>query len=163
MKISSKSCKKCGNPVTHTTSFIVDDHIICKNCLYGNVKPFEIYPIGFVENKLKREQNGFGVIGDKDISVINMMQSQLKFMFKLEEEKYITVVYYLHKSRAVKSVFRRGLDGKQVGVFVSRTPDRLSGIGIQDVEVIKIERNKIFVKGLDAINGTPVLDIKLKI
>ncbi|MBW2597596.1 MAG: SAM-dependent methyltransferase, partial [Deltaproteobacteria bacterium] len=58
--------------------------------------------------------------------------------------------------------FKRGLDGKEVGVFASRTPDRLSRIGIQDVRLVKVEGTTLVVKGLDAINGTPVLDIKLK-
>jgi formylmethanofuran dehydrogenase subunit E len=79
----------------------------------------------------------------------------------LEDEKYITVVYYLHKSRPIRSVFRRGLDGKKTGVFATRTPDRLSKLGIQDVMLKKVEKTTLYVEGLDAINGTPVLDIKL--
>ncbi len=84
-------------------------------------------------------------------------------MSGLDQEPEITIVYYLHKSRSVKTLFKRGLDGKQVGVFASRTPDRLSRIGIQDVRLLDIKGNTLFVKGLDAISGTPVLDIKLKI
>jgi len=83
-------------------------------------------------------------------------------MYKLEDERNLTIVYYLHKSRTVKARFKRGLDGKEVGVFASRTPDRLSRIGIQDVRLVKVEGTTLVVKGLDAINGTPVLDIKLK-
>ena len=84
-------------------------------------------------------------------------------MSGLEEEPEITIVYYLHKSRSVKTLFNRGLDGKRVGVFASRTPDRLSKIAIQDVYLLDIKDTTLIVKGLDAINGTPVLDIKLKI
>lgn len=84
-------------------------------------------------------------------------------MSGLEQEPEITIVYYLHKSRSVKTIFKRGIDGKQVGVFASRTPDRLSRIGIQDVKLLDIKGTTLFVKGLDAVNGTPVLDIKLKI
>jgi len=58
---------------------------------------------------------------------------------KLEDERNLTIVYYLHKSRSVKARFKRGLDGKEVGVFASRTPDRLSRIGIQDVRLVKVE------------------------
>ena len=56
-----------------------------------------------------------------------------------------------------------GLDGKEVGVFSSRTPDRLSRLAVQDVTLVKVQGTDIYVKGLDAINGSPVLDIKLKI
>jgi len=84
-------------------------------------------------------------------------------MSGLDQEPEITIVYYLHKSRSVKTTFKRGLDGKQVGVFASRTPDRLSRIGIQNVKLLDIKGTTLIVKGLDAINRTPVLDIKLKI
>jgi tRNA (adenine37-N6)-methyltransferase len=84
-------------------------------------------------------------------------------MAGLEQEPDLTIVYYLHKSRSVKTSFPRGIDGKQVGVFASRTPDRLSRIGIQDVKLLDIKGTTLFVQGLDAVNGTPVLDIKLKI
>ncbi|MEA3475105.1 MAG: TrmO family methyltransferase, partial [Candidatus Cloacimonadota bacterium] len=52
---------------------------------------------------------------------------------------------------------------KRVGVFASRTPHRLSKIAIQDVRLIKIEGTTLYVEGLDAIDGSPVLDIKMKI
>ena len=84
-------------------------------------------------------------------------------MSGLEQEPRLTIVYFLHQARSVKICFKRGLDGKQVGVFASRTPDRLSRIGIQDVTLLEIKGTTLFVKGLDAVNGTPVLDIKLKI
>lgn len=84
-------------------------------------------------------------------------------MAGLEHEPRLTIVYYLHKSRSIRTLFKRGLDGKEVGVFASRTPDRLSKIAIQDVQLVEIKNTTLFVKGLDAINRTPVLDIKLKI
>jgi tRNA (adenine37-N6)-methyltransferase len=67
----------------------------------------------------------------------------------------------VHNARPVRSRFKRGLDGKTVGVFASRTPGRLSPIGIQDVRLLKVEGTTLIVEGLDAIDGTPVLDIKM--
>jgi len=61
----------------------------------------------------------------------------------------------------IRSTFSRGIDGKEVGIFASRTPNRLSRIGITNVKLVKIEDTTLFVKNLDAINGTPILDIKL--
>jgi tRNA (Thr-GGU) A37 N-methylase len=94
-------------------------------------------------------------------SQIQLIPSQRPFMYKVEEERFLTIVYYLHQSQTVRSVFHRGLDGKKVGVFASRTPDRLSRIGIQDVRLIRVEDTNLYVKGLDAIDGSPVLDVKL--
>ena len=46
------------------------------------------------------------------------------------------------------------------GVFASRSPYRPNKIGLTIVELLKVEENILYVKGLDAIDGTPVLDIK---
>ncbi|MCK4235646.1 MAG: SAM-dependent methyltransferase, partial [Candidatus Krumholzibacteria bacterium] len=115
-----------------------------------------------VKNESHRSNTDFSLTGDTDWSRIELLPSQKPFMYKLEEEKYLTIVYYLHKARRVRSVFTRGLDGKEVGVFASRTPDRLSRIAIQDVRLLGVEGTTIYVEGLDAIDGSPVLDIKLR-
>ena len=109
-----------------------------------------------------RAKTGFGTIGKDEISRIELFESQKPFLYKLEEEQIITIVYYLHETNSIKSVFNRGLDGKKVGVFASRTPYRLSKIGIQDVKLLKIEGVTLCVEGLDAVDGTPVLDIKMR-
>ena len=155
------ACAKCGRMVEEKKMRILDDKPICPTCLYGQTEPFALYPIGTVRNNAQRREGGFGTAGSTAISCIDLIPSQKPFMYKLEEEQFLTIVYYLHKARPVKSVFRRGLDGKKVGVFASRTPDRLSRIAIQEVTLVKIEGMTLYVEGLDAIHGSPVLDIKL--
>ena len=155
-------CSKCGKKVGEKKLCIVDDASICVKCMYGATEPVEVYPIGIVRSTSQRTRTGFGVVGDGKISRIELIPSQKPFMYKLEEEKHLTVVYYFHKARPVRSVFKRGLDGKLVGVFASRTPDRLSRIAVQDVTLVKVEETTLYVKGLDAIDGSPVLDIKLQ-
>ncbi len=162
MKKNIHRCSGCGKTVERKKIFFIDDRPICLACIYGGEKPFEIYPIGKVRNELKRNGKDFGLSGPKGMSCIDLLPSQKRFMYKLEEEKFLTIVYYLHKTKSVKSVFKRHLDGKEVGVFASRTPNRLSKIGIQDVKLVKIEGTTLYVEGLDAFNGSPVLDIKLK-
>ncbi len=48
----------------------------------------------------------------------------------------------------------------QLGVFSTRSQDRPNPIGLHRVEVVAIEGNRILVRNLEAINGTPVIDIK---
>lgn len=154
-------CSKCNKEKNLTQMEKVDGEFICKSCLYNNHKPFMIYPIGFVENQITRGHK-FGLKGSRDnISKIHLFKSQEPFLYRLEDENWITIIYYFHKQRHIRSTFPRGLDGKTVGIFTSRTPERLSRIGITNVKLIKIENTTLFVKNLDAINGTPVLDIKL--
>jgi len=155
-------CSVCGKGTAKEHLFRIDGEWVCSVCIYGEAEPFEIYPIGIVHNCLKRSETDFGLEGKhKQMSRIELLPSQKRFMYRLEDERYLTVVYYLHLVRQVLSVFNRGLDGKKVGVFASRTPDRLSRIGIQDVRLVEIKGTSLFVEGLDAVDGTPVLDIKL--
>ncbi len=156
-----RGCSECHSAVEEQRLFMVDGKYVCNRCLYGDADPFEIYPIGIVNNGLRRSESDFGTKGDVGISVIELMPSQKRFMYGLEDERNITIVYYLHRSRPVRSVFKRGLDGKTKGVFATRTPDRLSRIGIQDVRLDKVEGLNLYVEGLDAVDGTPVIDIKL--
>ncbi|MDP8218615.1 MAG: TrmO family methyltransferase [Candidatus Theseobacter exili] len=163
MKQNSKRsvCHRCDKFTDSNEILNIDGLGVCVECVYGKAKPFELYPIGVVKNNLQRRKKGFGVDGIRGVSRIELFASQKPFLYKLEDEKNITVIYYLHESDSVTSVFNRGLDGKKVGVFASRTPYRLSKIGVQDVTLLKIEGTTLFVEGLDAVNGTPVLDIKM--
>lgn len=158
-----QKCSKCGSDLLQEKIFIIDDEYTCVHCLYGNAESFQIYPIGIVQNDLKRSKTNFGTVGKGAMSCIKLFPAQKPFLYKIEEEKYLTIVYYLHQAKQIRSVFKRGLDGKEVGVFSSRTPDRLSHIAIQDVTLVKAEGTNLYVDGLDAIDGSPVLDIKLKI
>jgi len=51
-------------------------------------------------------------------------------------------------------------DGKEHGVFATRSPNRPNPIGFGVVELQKVEGGKLKVRGLDAIEGSPRLDIK---
>ena len=154
-------CSKCNKEFDISKLEKIDGDFVCHSCLYLDFKPFKIFPIGFVENELEKGQ-GFGLKGNKnEISKIHLFKTQRPFLFKLEDEKWITIVYYFHKTTHIHSVFSRGIDGKKVGVFASRTPYRLSRIGVSNVELVKIEGTTLYVKGFDAINGSPILDIKL--
>ena len=97
-------CSRCHKEAVHDKICIIDDKPVCVTCVYGKTKPFKIYPIGMVKNELKRAKRGFGTAGKEGISRIELLESQRPFLFKLEEEKIITIVYYLHEADAVKSL-----------------------------------------------------------
>ncbi|HET6831080.1 MAG TPA: tRNA (N6-threonylcarbamoyladenosine(37)-N6)-methyltransferase TrmO [Solirubrobacterales bacterium] len=51
-------------------------------------------------------------------------------------------------------------DRAEVGVFATRSPDRPNPIGLHRVEVVAVDGDAIRVRDLEAIDGTPVLDLK---
>lgn len=157
------TCAGCGQQVSPATpgSATVDGEVYCRHCLYGDVAPVVIYPIGVVRNRLGRAKSDFGLKGKRGVSRVVLHPAQRRFLHAVADERHLTVVFYFHQRRPVRSRFDRGIDGKEVGVFASRTPDRLAGIGITEVELVKVEGTTLHVTGLDAVDGTPVLDLKL--
>ncbi|MBD3351011.1 MAG: hypothetical protein GF364_05945, partial [Candidatus Lokiarchaeota archaeon] len=131
-------CKKCGNDFKDHNADkmgeIIDGEFMCNSCLYNGEDAFQIYPIGYVRNNLKRGR-GFGLKGSRHKpSRIELFSSQKPFLYKIEDEKKLVIVFYLHNKKSIKSTFRRGIDGKKVGVFSSRTPNRPSRIGITRIK-----------------------------
>ena len=144
-------CSKCCKKIRERQFFYIDEKPICYQCIFGDVDPITIYPIGFI--KLNEPWGE---------AIITLYPQQKRFMYRLEEEKEICVVYYFHEIDAIKTIFNRGKkgDGKRVGVFASRTPRRTSRIGITNVQLLEVSGLELKVKGLDAFPGSPVLDIK---
>ena len=144
-------CSECNGKIEEDNFFFVDGQPVCYYCLFGEIEPIPIYPIGQVIEKTT-----------EGISRIDLFPYQQKFMYRLNEEERITVIYYLHEINSVKSVFKRGKNsnGKEVGVFASHTPHRTSRIAVSEVSLDYISGVSIYVRGLDAFVNSPVLDIK---
>jgi len=78
---------------------------------------------------------------------------------RIEEFSHLIIIYHLHMADPNKSL-KRVRGGVEVGVFATRSQHRPNPIGISVVELIKREGNVLYVKGINAFDGTPVLDIK---
>jgi tRNA-Thr(GGU) m(6)t(6)A37 methyltransferase TsaA len=74
----------------------------------------------------------------------------------------ILVVSWLDRARRdVLSTHPRGDPNRPVvGVFSTRSPDRPNPIGLHRVEILAVDGPRILVRDLEALNGTPILDIK---
>lgn len=84
----------------------------------------------------------------------------------LNNFSHITILYWLHlrdneEDRSTLQVIpRRHPGAPRVGVFASRSPSRPNPIGLCVVELRKIENSILFVRGLDAFEGSLIIDIK---
>ena len=74
----------------------------------------------------------------------------------------IVVITWLHLAdRDVRAVHPRGdVDRPMRGVFTTRSPDRPNPLGLHVVRILAIEDLRILVRGLEAIDGTPIVDVK---
>ena len=80
----------------------------------------------------------------------------------LDPGRRIMVIFYFHRSQGFDLLQHPQGDKSRPrrGVFALRSPRRPNSIGVTVVDLVAIEGNVLQVRGLDAINGTPVLDLK---
>jgi tRNA-Thr(GGU) m(6)t(6)A37 methyltransferase TsaA len=119
-------------------------------------------PIGFVKNAVTEPQ---GEDWQTIISEIIVNEDMKEALSGIGEFSHIIVIYWMHKTpasqRSIKKVHpKRNLNLPLVGVFATRSPARPNPIGIATVKLLECRDNILKVIGLDAIDGTPVLDIK---
>ena len=83
-------------------------------------------------------------------------------LYKLGHFRHIWVIFGFHRMRATHMKVHPQHDPAKplVGVFASRSPTRPNKLGLTLVELVSIRGNVVTVKGLDALDGTPVFDIK---
>ncbi len=118
----------------------------------------EMFPIGYVENDYLEPVYDEKVY--QDVSKIVLKKELADGLYRIEDFEKLYILFYFSKSTGYELTQHRRYDGQVSGVFASRSPRRPNGIGLTVVELLKVEDNVLYIKGLDAINGTPVLDIK---
>jgi len=98
--------------------------------------------------------------GTKKPSVIEIFEEYQEGLKDIEEFSHFHIYYYLHESRGYNLMVQTPWDSEKHGLFTTRSPHRPNPIGHSIVKLIKKDKNKITVENLDAIQGTPVIDIK---
>ncbi|MDO9536830.1 MAG: tRNA (N6-threonylcarbamoyladenosine(37)-N6)-methyltransferase TrmO [Thermoplasmata archaeon] len=73
---------------------------------------------------------------------------------------HIILLYHFHLSGKPTMEVKPFLDDSTHGVFATRAPSRPNSIGISVVKLVRMKGNILHVKGLDILDGTPLLDIK---
>ncbi len=123
-----------------------------------------VKPIGIVKSKIKKtpkpEYDWRGVA-----SQIVVDSSLSEALEGLEGYSHIIVIYWLHQatdaSKMALKVHPKGNRGLPlVGLFASRSPYRPNPVGQKIVRLLKRRGSILWVEGLDAIDNTPVIDIK---
>ena len=118
-------------------------------------------PVGFVQTDAVGNE-----VRDKNvISKLVFHDRYTEALEGVEEFSHIFVLFWLHltssEDRLVMKVRPRGRsDMPLLGIFATRTPHRINPIGLTCVKILNLERNVVTVQGLDAYDGTPILDIK---
>ena len=120
------------------------------------------FPIGIAHSPFRfPEGTPIQATAVKDIQArIEIFPEYSKGLQDLEEFSHIIVLYHLHIAKFKSLHVIPFLDTEVHGVFATRSPGRPNPIGFSVVELEKIENDILFVKGIDILDGSPVLDIK---
>lgn len=94
---------------------------------------------------------------DSEIELFDEYKDGLR---NIENSSHIFCFYWLDKANRDSVYGISKLDNKKRGSFSTRTPNRPNPIGVAVVKLKRVEKNKLFVSGLDCLNGTLLLDIK---
>jgi tRNA-Thr(GGU) m(6)t(6)A37 methyltransferase TsaA len=131
----------------------------------NNVMPFQseivLKPIGVVRTTAIGDE-----VKDKTrTSQVVMCKELTNALDGISGFSHLFVLFWLHETSAkqrklLKVHPRRRKDLPLLGIFATRTMTRPNPIGLTLVELVNVEDNVLTVRGLDAFDGTPVLDIK---
>ncbi len=118
-----------------------------------------IKPLGFAKNKVAKPMlpNWKSVVSE-----IVIDKKYTNGLDGIEDYSHVIVVYWMDKEKEchLKHHPQGREDVPFVGIFACRCPQRPSRIAISTVKLVKRMGNVLKVKGLDIINGTPIIDIK---
>lgn len=125
---------------------------------------FEISPIGYVRSSLKERsgapRQGWEGAPDARLEIDPAFSECLD---GIQSGQSIWILTWLHQSRrSVLKVHPRGdLSNSMLGVFATRSPDRPNPIGLHRAKVLSVDEDGgLQVQALEAIDGTPIVDIK---
>jgi tRNA-Thr(GGU) m(6)t(6)A37 methyltransferase TsaA len=120
-----------------------------------------VKPIGFIRSEIKL-RSGAPRQG-REGAPNALLEIKLSFRQGLERMQVgddIIVITWLHRARRnVLKVRPRG-NPPLTGVFSTRSPDRPNPVGLHRVKVLKKRGGKLLIGPIEAIDGTPVIDIK---
>jgi len=136
----------------------IDSGVVCESMT--DQKRIVLKPIGYVRTKAVGDE-----VKDKGRTSQIVIDSEFSEAIEgIDGFSHIFVLFWLNQvSRQPKilKVHPRGReDMPLLGVFATRTKLRPNPIGLTLVELLEVKGNVLFVRGLDAFDGTPVLDVK---
>jgi len=124
---------------------------------------YSLSPIGFLHSPLKQrgEAPNQGREGAPD-AWLEVNATVAEGLEGIEVDDEIIVITWLHKAqRDILKVHPRGDKNMPLtGVFATRSPDRPNPLGLHRVTVLSIDGKRLKVGPIEAIDGTPVVDIK---
>jgi tRNA-Thr(GGU) m(6)t(6)A37 methyltransferase TsaA len=123
---------------------------------------FTSQPIGFVSSPFQDTANipkGLGAKHDTE-GVLKILPEFHSGLTDIEGFSHLIVLWEFDRSKGFELLGTPPSDNRQHGVFATRSPYRPNPIGLTIVELERRDGSELHVRGVDMLNGTPILDIK---
>ena len=122
----------------------------------------EMRAIGFVSSpysETAQVPKGWGAKHEVE-GAIDILPEFEEGLTDIEGFSHLFVIWLFHQAEGYRLLGTPPTDDRPHGVFATRSPYRPNPIGLTVVELIRREGARLFVRGVDMLDGTPILDIK---
>lgn len=123
---------------------------------------FEMKAIGFVSSPYtgtSQIPKGCGASHQAE-GVLEILPEYEQGLTDVEGFSHLFVIWVFHQAEGYTLLGTPPTDDRPHGVFATRSPYRPNPLGLTVVELMRREGRRLYVRGLDMLNGTPILDIK---
>jgi len=119
-------------------------------------------PIGYVHSPFKRLEE-MPIQPSSRASApgtVEILPEYAEALQDLEGFSHIILLYHFHRVTRQKLKVTPFMDSVERGIFATRAPTRPNPLGLSVVELMRIEGNRLHLRNVDILDGTPVIDIK---
>lgn len=122
----------------------------------------ELRPIGVIHSPYLKHQDAprQGRMSDKEM-ILEIYPEYSQALKEIEKVSHIFVLYWGDRANREILQSKTSFSEELVGVFASRSPNRPNPIALCIADLLRREDNQLVIKGLDALDGSPLLDIKV--
>ena len=124
---------------------------------------FHVFPVGYIRSGITSREEAPRQGRDSSVEArIEVLPQYVDAVDGITQWSRLLVTCWLHLAdRDTLAVHPRGdTSAPLTGVFAARSPARPNPVAVYTVDLLSVEGNVLNVRGIDAVDGTPVLDIK---
>ena len=125
---------------------------------------FRVQAIGYVERPQAPEHDPDAYYDPWLETALQILPRWAEALEGIEEYSHLVVIFWLHRSQRARAVRRQTPEGRAempaLGLFATRSPQRPNPIGVSMPRLLRREGTTLWVSGIDAWPGTPILDLK---
>jgi len=121
----------------------------------------KVDPIGIIHSPFKSKKEApIQPFRSNAVGRVEVFKEYGDGLRDIEGFSHVILIFEFHKSRGFQLKVKPFLDNTERGLFATRAPRRPNRIGMTVVRLIRRRGNTLVVRGIDTIDGTPLLDIK---